>query len=389
MIEASLYCLLAIAMAFSVSSAAIPFVRRIALAVRAVDYPGGRRQQAEGIPRLGGVAAILGLFVAQGTLAVLRWGSWKTDLTTAEIIAIPLAFFVIFICGLLEDTVGLSPLTRIIMQTAAALLVIKVGWSFGAIYLPLLGTLKFGVLTGLISLFWIVGVTNAINLLDGLDGLAGGVAAIVASSLMIFSLGHRDFLAATIMASMVGACLGFLRKNWTPAQIYLGDAGSLTLGFMLAVLSVRSSIKTSAVIAILVPILALGLPVIDTLLVMLFRFTRKSRGSLVKRAGRMFHADRYHLHHLMTHLGRNRGRIVVGIYSVAALFCIMALVVATSRNVTLGFALIGLEILVVFGMRQMGLHADLLRLSMEKRKVARDLIFAETSPTVTRMKNSA
>jgi UDP-GlcNAc:undecaprenyl-phosphate GlcNAc-1-phosphate transferase len=201
-------------------------------------------------------------------------------------------------------------------------------------------------------------VTNAVNLLDGLDGLAGGVVSIIASSMLVFSIWRQDFHTVLMLSAAVGACLGFLRKNWAPAQIYLGDAGSLTLGFILAIISIRSSIKAPAAIAILVPILALGLPVIDTLLVMLFRFTKRARGRpMVKRAARMFRADRSHLHHLLVRLGLSRQRIVLLIYIVAAAFCSMALVVATSRDAYLGMVLVGLEILVVFGMRQMGLRA--------------------------------
>jgi UDP-GlcNAc:undecaprenyl-phosphate GlcNAc-1-phosphate transferase len=342
--------------AFVVSSAAIPLIRRIALAIRAVDYPGGRREQVEGIPRLGGVAVVLGLFVSQAVLAVLQWNAWRATLTTAEIVAIPLAVFIIFICGLLEDTVGLSPLVRVILQTIAAILVIKVGWGFGSIHIPFVGGLEFGILSWLVSLIWIVGVTNAMNLLDGLDGLAGGVVAIIAASLLVFSLGGGDLVPAAVMATIVGACLGFLRKNWAPAQIYLGDAGSLTLGFMLAVISIHSFIKTSAIIAILVPVLALGLPVIDTLMVMVFRFTRKSSGPIVKRVGHMFRADRSHLHHIMLSIEHNRKRIVIGIYSVAIIFCSLAFIVATLRNTALGFILIAFEVLVILAMRQFGLH---------------------------------
>jgi UDP-GlcNAc:undecaprenyl-phosphate GlcNAc-1-phosphate transferase len=305
-------------------------------------------------------------------------------MSAAEIVAVPLAFFIIFICGLLEDTVGLSPLVRVVLQAIAAIVVIRVGWCFGTIYIPFAGNLHFGILSCLISLIWIVGVTNAINLLDGLDGLAGGVVAIIAAGLLVFSLGNGDSVAAMIMGTIVGACLGFLRKNWAPAQIYLGDAGSLTLGFMLAVVSVHSSLKTSAVIAILIPILALGLPVIDTLLVMLFRFTQKSRGHLAQRAVQMFRADRSHLHHLMLRLGQNRSRIVIGIYAVSVTFCALALVAATYRNSTLGFTLIAFEILMIFAIRQLGLNADVLRMSIDKRRMIREVIFRRGAGVVER-----
>src|SRR5262249_45772064 len=152
---------------------------------------------------------------------------------------------------------------------------------------PYWGNVPLGLLGGLGTMLWIVGVTNAINLLDGLDGLAGGVAAIIATSLLVFGLIQANTLMVILTAAIVGACLGFLRHNWAPARIYMGDSGSLMLGFLLAVMSLHASIKGAATVAILVPLLALGLPVIDTLLVMAVRFVEKPQGSPVRRFARM------------------------------------------------------------------------------------------------------
>jgi UDP-GlcNAc:undecaprenyl-phosphate/decaprenyl-phosphate GlcNAc-1-phosphate transferase len=386
-----LYSLIAILIAFAVSSAIIPLMKRIALALRALDYPGGRRDQPVAIPRLGGVAVVLGFLITQGIVAALCWREWKAGSSTSALILIPIALFIVFVSGLLEDTVGLSAIIRVGLQALAAVLAMKAGWSFRFIHLPVIGQLNFGILTSLISLLWIVGVTNAINLLDGLDGLAGGVTAIIASSMLVFSLWNHDFMAAIIMASIMGACLGFLRRNWAPAQIYLGDAGALTLGFILAIFSIHSSVKAPATVAILVPFLALGLPVIDTLLVMLSRFTLKPRRSgrtLGKRTARMFHADRKHLHYLMLHVVTSRRRIVIMIYSVAVFFCFMALVLATSKNMVLGIILIVLQISVIITMRQYGLHADMLRKSLVKRKEAKELLLGR-SDSESNLKQSA
>jgi UDP-GlcNAc:undecaprenyl-phosphate/decaprenyl-phosphate GlcNAc-1-phosphate transferase len=359
--------LLAVLVAILVSSEAIPLIRRIALAIRAVDYPGGRREQAEGIPRLGGVAALLGCLIGAGTAVLLRLEAWKIDLSPMAFFSIVLALFIVFLCGVLEDTIGISPFTRILMQAAAALLVLKVGWCFASINLPFVGNVKLGILTGLISIVWIVGVTNAVNLLDGLDGLASGVVGIIAFGMLVFSLWMKDFLAAIVVAAILGACVGFLRKNWAPAQIYLGDSGSLTFGFLLALVSVRSSIKAPAAVAIFVPLLALGVPVIDTLLVMLVRFFRESRGSISQRFARMITPDRNHLHHLLGRVGKSHRRIALVIYGVAALFCGMALLTASISKVYFGIGMIVFEILIVFAIRQIGLHADALRISTDKR----------------------
>src|SRR5262249_1476244 len=148
----------------------------------------------------------------------------------------------------------------------------------------------------------------------------------------------------------------FLRHNWAPARIYMGDSGSLTLGFLLAVMSLHASIKGAATVAILVPILALGLPVIDTILVMAVRFIEKPHGSLVRRFARMFKADRNHLHHRMAHVARELKQIVLVIYFVAACFCAMALIVAVSRSAALGTALVIVEIAVVVLLRNMGIR---------------------------------
>jgi UDP-GlcNAc:undecaprenyl-phosphate GlcNAc-1-phosphate transferase len=371
-----LYLLAGVLMALAITSAFLPLIRRLALAVRAVDYPGGRRLQAEGIPRLGGVAVIAGMLTAQAVLVVLLWNHWTTHLTPLELVAIPLAVGIVFACGLIEDTVGLSPLFRIALQAIAAVVVIRAGWCINPSSLPFLGP-EFETPCWILTLLWIVGVTNAVNLLDGLDGLAGGVTAIIATGLGIFALGTGNIVAAVAMSTMVGACLGFLRKNWSPAQIYLGDSGSLTLGFLLAIVSVHASLKISAVAAILFPILALGLPVFDTLLVMVFRFRKKIRTPLVRRLAGVFRADRSHLHHLMLRLGLNRPRIVVGIYAVTAAFCALALVVATCRNLALGILFILFELAVVFGIRHLGLHAEVLQAPINKRKKLKALLFGE------------
>src|SRR2546428_12033484 len=188
---------------------------------------------------------------------------------------------------------------------------------------------------GLITVVGIVGVTNAVNLLDGLDGLAGGVAAIIATSLLVFACIQANILMVIVTSAVAGACLGFLRHNWAPARIYMGDSGSLTLGFLLAVMSLHASIKGAATVAILVPILALGLPIIDTILVMAVRFVESPQASHLRRFARMFKADRNHLHHRMARVAPQFKRIVLVIFFVAACFCATSLFVAETRTLLL------------------------------------------------------
>ncbi|HEY4596206.1 MAG TPA: MraY family glycosyltransferase, partial [Thermoanaerobaculia bacterium] len=160
------------------------------------------------------------------------------------------------------------------------------------------------------------------------------------------------------------SCIGFLRHNWEPARVFMGDSGSLMLGFLLAATSVHSSLKAPAAVAILVPILALGVPVMDTLLVMAVRFLDRPKSALTGRFLRMFQADRQHLHHLLAHFGGERRRIVAVIYGVVLSFCALALFVAFTGETALGVALVVLEFSVILTMRQMGM-------AMEARRLAR------------------
>src|SRR5262249_49350259 len=192
---------------------------------------------------------------------------------------------------------------------------------------------------------------------------------------LVFAAIQANVLMVIVSGAVVGACLGFLRHNWAPAQIYMGDSGSLTLGFLLAVMSLHASIKGAATVAILVPILALGLPVIDTILVMAVRFVEKPQGSHVRRFARMFQADRNHLHHLMAHVAPERKNIVLGIYFVAACFFGMALIVSVSRSAVLGTSLIILEIGVVMLMRRIGVRREARAISLRQRQQIREEVF--------------
>jgi UDP-GlcNAc:undecaprenyl-phosphate GlcNAc-1-phosphate transferase len=184
------------------------------------------------------------------------------------------------------------------------------------------------------------------------------VVAIISASFMIYAVLLNDPATMILMGATTGSCLGFLRHNWAPARIFMGDSGALTLGFLLAGVSVQSFSKTQALVAITVPILALGVPIMDTLLVMLVRFLRGPHGKLVERSLGMFHADRNHLHHLLAHLGASRKRIVWTIYVAVLLGCLSAIVVALRRDLRLGLTIIGLEFLVILLVRWRGLAAQ-------------------------------
>jgi UDP-GlcNAc:undecaprenyl-phosphate/decaprenyl-phosphate GlcNAc-1-phosphate transferase len=375
--EILLYAVGAAFLAALVTNLMVPPITRLAIALRALDHPDGRKLQSGAVPRLGGVAIAVGLALGAGAAAVSRWSHLGTAISRGELLALFLGTAMVFLVGVLDDLAGVTPAKKFVLELFAAWLLVRVGWSFSVLRLPGIGEVQLGLFGGLVSLLWIVGVTNAINLIDGLDGLAGGVVAIISVSLLGYATLQGDPGTVILMAATAGACLGFLRHNWEPARIFMGDSGSLTLGFLLAAITVHSSLKAPAAVAILVPILALGVPVMDTLLVMLVRFLDRPRGPLTTRFLRMFHADRKHLHHLLAHFGGKRSRIVAVIYVIVLSSCAMALLVAATGQTSLGIALVALEFAVILGIRQMGL-------AMEARRIAR-LQRAEVKAEVLRL----
>jgi UDP-GlcNAc:undecaprenyl-phosphate GlcNAc-1-phosphate transferase len=290
------------------------------------------------------------------------------DRTSPESLALfGSAVLMVFALGVVDDLRAVSVPGKFAVQVLAAAILVAAGWSFPALELPFVGLVDLGLLAPVVSILWIVGVTNAINFFDGLDGLASGISAIIAMSFLVLALvqGHSD--TVLLSAGIAGACLGFLHHNWAPARVFMGDSGSLTLGFLLAALSVHSSIKASAAIAIVVPLLALGLPAIDALLVMTVRFLESPGHPILRRLGMMFRADRRHLHHVVLHLASKRSRIVLGIYSLAALFCGMALTAALERSSALGLALLLVEVGVVLIVRRTGLRSRARRITLVQR----------------------
>lgn len=344
----------------------VPATARVAVVLRALDEPDVRKDQRTAVPRMGGVAIGFGIVIGAGGLAMANWDHWGGGIARSELAALAIGVLLVFLVGFVDDLIGVSTVKKVLIELAAAWLIVRAGWTFTVLAIPGVGNVPLHGLGTLVALVWIVGVTNAINLIDGLDGLAGGVVAIIAGSLVVYALLQGNVLTVLLMAAVLGACLGFLRHNWAPAKIYMGDSGSLTLGFLLAVMSLHSSIKAPAAVAILVPILALGVPVIDTLLVMVVRFLDRPKGRLAERLQRMFAPDRRHLHHLMAELGPKRGRIVGTIYVLVLASSALAIAVAITKNQTLGLAVVAIEIAVIFAVRSFGLRAAARRLAQQK-----------------------
>jgi len=379
MLEVALLALAAALIARVVTGAMVPFAAKLAFAVRAVDYPGGRKFHGSAIPRLGGVAVAVGLGFGAGTVALVRWTEWGVPVSSRELVALLIGSVMVFTVGLVDDIVGVSVAKKFLVEFAAAALIVWAGWRFTSLGLPGVD-LPLGALGGVLTVLWIVGVANAINLFDGLDGLAGGVVAIIAGSILVYSLVLDNHFTVILMGALAGACLGFLPHNWMPAKIFMGDAGSLLLGFILAAITVHSSLKSSAAVAILIPVLALGVPVMDTLVVMAVRFLERPKGHAVERLLRMFRADRNHVHHLMQRHGASRPTVVRMLYIFVLVSCTMALTVALTKSSGLGVTLVIVEAVAILLVRTLGFARSTRALADDQREELREKWFAPSGP---------
>lgn len=312
--------IIALIIAVSVAYAATPLMIRLAKLVGAIDVPkDDRRVHTVPIPRLGGLAIFLG-FIA-GLLYLNDIDSRMFGVLTGAAIIVTLGFF--------DDIKPLPAKFKFLVQVIAAIIVIRSGVTIPRVSNPLHfilggGYIELGIWSYPLTIVWIVGVTNAINLVDGLDGLAAGISIISATTLLVAALSTGQDFAALLAALVAASTLGFLPYNFNPAKIFMGDTGALFLGYMLSVISVMGVLKGAAALSILVPIFAIGLPIFDTLFAMVRRaLSGKS----------MMEADKGHLHHKLLDAGMSQKQAVLTLYSISAVlgFSAVALVEVTLK----------------------------------------------------------
>ncbi|MDR7485875.1 MAG: MraY family glycosyltransferase [Armatimonadota bacterium] len=348
--------------ALVVTHALAPVVRRIARRLGAIDYPGGRRVNTRPTPRLGGAAIYLG-FVAAALVAMVVARPIELVRSGAEayiripivvqtdraILGIMLGGTFLFLCGIYDDIRGLHPGAKFLAMLAAAAVLIPFGLATQFLTHPLTGkTVALGPWGALFTILWVVAVVNVINFIDGLDGLAAGIVAIAGTTLLLVAWAKRDVVAVSLAAALVGAALGFLRHNFNPARIFMGDSGSMFLGYVLGGLSVMGLYKSYTAISLLVPILALGVPIADAAFAIVRRW----------RSGRpIYLPDRGHLHHRLLDRGLTQRQTVLLLYLVSALLGLGALALAGVNRpaaiVTLGV----IAAILVIGAQRMGLLA--------------------------------
>lgn len=249
----------------------VPPVKWLAKLVDAIDYPSGRRVNTEPIPRLGGVAMFGGMCISIVVmLCGLDMGWWATPLGPHPTMQVDYTLtaagvLIMFLVGLCDDIYDLHPKAKLIGQTAAAVVVVMSGVVFDGIHNPFgPGYIMFDGWSYPITVIYLVAFANIINLIDGLDGLAAGISAISMSAVLVFSVMSGRSESVLFAVIVIGACLGFLKYNHHPASIFMGDSGALTLGFMLGIVSLLTITRAALFTSLLVPILAAGVPIIDT-----------------------------------------------------------------------------------------------------------------------------
>ena len=297
-----------------------PPVKRFAHTVGAIDVPkDGRRMHKEPIPRLGGLA-IFGGFLA----SILIFG--ELDQT---MLCVLLGASMIVALGIFDDVLALGAKLKFVVQIVAAAIPVCVGDLQIRLFTnlnPFSDTPYFhlGILAIPITIIWIVGITNAVNLIDGLDGLAVGVSSIAAITMLAVALLTGNMTIAVTMAALAGACIGFMPYNLNPAKIFMGDTGSTFLGYMLATVSIMGLFKFYAVISFAVPFLILGLPIFDT------------ANAIIRRVaeGRSpMSPDRGHVHHKLIDMGFNQKQAVAILYAISATLGLTAVVLTSSGEV--------------------------------------------------------
>ena len=343
-----------------------PLVRRLALRVGAVSTPGGRHVHGRTIPRLGGVGLAFAWGVPVVALAlrdpVIMRALGDKWLQVVTVVGGGAAICAV---GALDDVRGLRSLYKFAAQVLVAIFAFVCGFQIQAIQLPLFGTFQMGVFALPVTVCWIVGVTNAVNLIDGLDGLAAGVTFFAAlTSFVIASISGSVFVALT-MAALMGALVGFLFFNFNPARIFMGDSGSYFLGFVLATTALAGGglqQKASTAVSLLVPVLALGVPIFDTLFSM-FRRVLERRP--------IFSADRGHVHHRLLDIGLTHRRAVIFLYGISSLLAAGAIAVSLGRSWHVGLALLSVSLVFVGFVRFLG-YFEYLHFRKRQRARLRD-----------------
>lgn len=333
--------MLKIVLAFVVSGVisytTMPFIIKLADKIGAIDVPKDtRRVHNKPIPRLGGLGIFFGFL-----LSALLFIS-----PNVKVLATLLGSGIIVNMGIIDDISPLKAKTKLFIQIFCAGIItwagIRINFFTNPFENDILIVLNF--LSIPVTIFWIVGITNTVNLIDGLDGLAAGISTIAALTLSIVAMTSGQDTTAILLMGVVGGAVGFLPYNFNPAKIFMGDTGSLFLGFILSVTSILGTIKGATVLAVIIPLFALAIPILDTTFAIVRRFL----------AGKpIMGADKGHLHHRLLSRGLSQKKTVVYLYAISALIGASSLLLQKSDFITGIFVILGNVLLVLIGVKKL------------------------------------
>lgn len=310
-----------------------PIIRRIALEFGIVDKPGGRKVHRQDMPTLGGIAIAAGFFA--GTVVVFHAIPGAMSRFSVNFNGLCIGSAIIVILGVIDDIRPLNARLKLVVQAIAALILLGTGFVVEEVMIPFFGKVSLGYLGVAFSMLWIIGITNAINLLDGLDGLAAGVSGIASFFIFSSAVDQHNYIIAFLSFALCGACAGFLPFNFYPARIFMGNPGSMFLGFILSAISIKSFQKSSTAITLFIPVIALGVPIIDTSLAIIRRLAKKKR---------VFQGDKEHIHHKILFREESQRRAVLSLYFLSTCFGMIALSFSGIRGI---YAIIALTIVIL------------------------------------------
>lgn len=328
--------------ALAVTFILTPFVKRLAVAIGALDRPDARKVHHGLVPRLGGLAIYAGFIIS--IALTVGFGD-------REMLGLCCGATFLIGVGILDDRFSLRPKVKLCGQiAAAAIFVIIFGVRIDWLNLPFVGYLYFPALISIpLTIFWIIGFVNTVNLIDGLDGLAAGIAAIASLTISFLAFQMGQWICAAAMVAMAGSAIAFLQYNFNPAKIFMGDTGSMFLGYVIATVSVMGSMKTAAAAVLIVPLVALSVPIMDTLMAI---FRRKHSGVPI------FSPDKRHLHHRLLARGLSQKQVVLIMYALTAFFSCTALLVIHLRLITGGLILAAALVAFLLWARKLGVLSE-------------------------------
>lgn len=324
-----------------------PYAKDLAYKIGAIDIPKDhRRVHKKPVPRLGGLAIYFS-FIITAIMTTIFSGGVKFN---NQFKGILLGVTIIVVTGIIDDVKQISAKYKLAGQILAAAIAIYSGVTIDFIKFPFANTesgfVFLRVFKTPMTIFWIVGITNTVNLIDGLDGLAAGVSAIASLSLAAVAYNVGQYNVAILLAILAGSAAGFLPYNFNPAEIFMGDTGSLTIGYLLATISVEGVIKSAATIAVAVPVLALGIPIFDTTFAIVRRL---SNGKSI------MEADKGHLHHRLLDYGLSQKQTVVILYIISLMLGGTAVVISDIAKTSAYFIIILTLTIILYGAYRIGL----------------------------------